>query len=48
MTDRKGRTLSFDDVEHYQRMCAALAETPRLMARVDEALAAGGGRPPGG
>ena len=48
LRDRKGRTLSFEDVEHYRRTCAALAETPRLMARVDEAIAAGGGWPPGG
>ena len=48
LRDRKGRTLSFEDIEHYQRMSAALAETPRLMARIDEAIVAGGGWPPGG
>ena len=48
LRDRKGRTLSYDDIGRYRRMCAALAETPRLMARVDEAIAASGGWPPGG
>lgn len=45
LKDRKGRTLSFDDVAHYRRVCAALAETPRVMARIDEEVAAHGGWP---
>ena len=36
LKDRRRRTLSFDDIEWYRRICAVLAETPRLMARVDE------------
>ena len=45
LKDRKGRLLSFDDVTHYRRICAALAETPRIMARVDQAIDAHGGWP---
>ena len=47
LKDRRRRTLTYDDIAHYQRMCAALAETPRLMARVDGAIAAHGGWPVG-
>ena len=45
LKDRKGRLLSFDDIAHYRRICAALAETPRIMARVDQAIDAHGGWP---
>ena len=45
LKDRKGRPLSFDDIAHYRRICAALAETPRIMARVDQAIDAHGGWP---
>ena len=45
LKDRKGRLLSFDDIAHYRRICAALAETPRIMARVDRAIDARGGWP---
>ena len=45
LKDRKGRALSFDDIARYRRLCAALAETPRLMARIDEAIGAHGGWP---
>ena len=47
LKDRKGRPLDYGDIERYQRICAALAETPRLMARIDEAIAARGGWPIG-
>lgn len=47
LKDRKGRTLSFDDIQWYQRVCAVLAETPRVMERIDEVIAAGGGWPLG-
>ncbi len=36
LKDRRGRTLSFDDISHYQKIVAALRETMRLMA--DERL----------
>ena len=45
LKDRKGQTLSFDEIEHYQRICAALAETPTLMSRIDEVIGAHGGWP---
>ncbi len=45
LQDRKGRALSFDDIAHYRRLCAALAETPRVMARIDRAIEAHGGWP---
>lgn len=35
LKDRQGRALSYDDVRHYQRLLAALAETGRLMADLD-------------
>ena len=38
LKDRKGRTLSFEDVLHYQKMIVALQETMRLMAEIDEAI----------
>ena len=47
LKDRKGRTLSFDDIAWYSRVCAALAETPRVMERIDEAIEAHGGWPLG-
>ena len=45
LKDRKGRTLSYDDIAHYPRVCAALAETPKVMASIDEAIESHGGWP---
>ena len=45
LKDRKGRALTLDDVEHYRHVCAALAETPPLMHRIDQAIEARGGWP---
>ena len=39
LKDRKGRELTFDDLEHYRRIVAALRETIRLMAEIDQAAA---------
>lgn len=36
LKDRKGRSLTFDDIIHYQRIIVALAETVRLMKEVDK------------
>jgi len=47
LKDRKGRLLTYDDMTHYRRIVAVLAETIRLMAGVDEAIAAHGGWPIG-
>ncbi|MCX6909277.1 MAG: N-6 DNA methylase, partial [Verrucomicrobia bacterium] len=35
LKDRKGRKLSYDDVQHYQKIVVALSETMRLMQEVD-------------
>ena len=45
LKDRKGRTLSFEDIRHYQRIVAALAETITLMERIDEVIEEHGGWP---
>jgi hypothetical protein len=45
LKDRKGRTLSFDDLEHYRRVVAALAETISLMSEIDATIEAHGGFP---
>ena len=45
LKDRRGRTLSYEDVTHYRRICAILSETPRIMARIDEAIESHGGWP---
>ena len=45
LKDRKGRTLSKDDIAHYQRIVVAIAETIRLMAEIDEVIEAHGGWP---
>jgi len=38
LKDRRGRTLSFDDLAHYQKIITALKETIRLMAEIDAAI----------
>jgi predicted helicase len=38
LKDRKGRTLSGEDISHYQRVVVALNETIRLMGEIDEAI----------
>ncbi|HEX5961833.1 MAG TPA: type ISP restriction/modification enzyme, partial [Rhodanobacteraceae bacterium] len=45
LKDRKGRLLSFDDIEHYQRVIAALARTLALQAELDAAVTSAGGWP---
>ena len=45
LKDRKGRALSAEEQTHYPRLIAALAETRRLMAAIDTAIAAAGGWP---
>jgi len=35
LKDRKGRTLSYDDMQHYRKIVIAQAETIRLMAEID-------------
>ncbi len=38
LKDRKGRTLSEEDITHYQRIVVALQETIRIMQQIDEAI----------
>lgn len=38
LKDRKGRTLSGEDISHYQRVVVSLHETIRLMAEIDQAI----------
>src|SRR6266567_3502518 len=45
LKDRKGRILSYEDIQHYQRIVAALAETVTLMEKVDEVIEDHGGWP---
>jgi hypothetical protein len=34
LKDRKGRSLSYDDVKNYQRILKILAETDRIMKEI--------------
>ena len=36
LKDRKGRTLGFEDILHYQKIVVALTETDRLMKEIDK------------
>ncbi len=45
LKDRKGRTLSEDDIAHYQKIVLAVAETIRLMKEIDEVIEDHGGWP---
>jgi predicted helicase len=45
LKDRKGRTLSADDIAHYHKIVVALAETIRLMAEIDRVIDQHGGWP---
>ncbi|MDP9262867.1 MAG: hypothetical protein M3O85_00940 [Acidobacteriota bacterium] len=38
LKDRRGRTLTHDDITHYQKVVTALAETIRLMQEIDAAI----------
>lgn len=41
LKDRKGRTLSFDDMKHYQRIIKILSETDRIMQTITMDLSGG-------
>ena len=43
LKDRKGRTLSDEDIAHYQKIVVALSETIQIMAEIDEVIEAHGG-----
>ena len=36
LKDRKGRTLTNEDIEHYQKIIVALVETERIMKEIDK------------
>ncbi|MFO8082606.1 MAG: type ISP restriction/modification enzyme, partial [Armatimonadota bacterium] len=38
LKDRKGRKLTYEDIEHYQRIVVALERTMALMAQIDERI----------
>ncbi|MGV3538166.1 MAG: type ISP restriction/modification enzyme, partial [Rufibacter sp.] len=38
LKDRKGRTLEFDDILHYQRIIVSLHKTAELMEKIDKVL----------
>lgn len=45
LKDRKGRTLTYEDIQHYQKIVVALFETIRLMAEIDKLIDKQGGWP---
>jgi pimeloyl-ACP methyl ester carboxylesterase len=45
LRDRKGRTLSADDIHHYQKIIVAITETIRLVGEIDEVIDKHGGWP---
>lgn len=45
LKDRKGRTLTDEDIAHYHQIVVALSETIRLMAEIDEVINEHGGWP---
>ena len=45
LKDRKGRTLSYEDLTHYQNTVSAIAETIELMASIDLTIEQFGGFP---
>ena len=45
LKDRKGRKLTKDDIEHYQKIVVAISETIRLMAEIDKVIDEHGGWP---
>jgi predicted helicase len=45
LKDRKGRALSFSDIQHYQHIVAALTETITLMEQIDKTIEKYGGWP---
>ncbi len=47
LKDRKGRTLEFDDLEHYAKVVSALLQTIELMQKIDGVIEENGGFPIG-
>ena len=38
LKDRKGRTLKFDDINHYRKIVTVLLETGNIMSKIDEII----------
>ena len=38
LKDRKIRTLSYEDIRHYQKIVVAFSETHRLMVQIDNVI----------
>ncbi len=38
LKDRKGRTLTYDEMTHYQKVVVALKETIQLMEKIDQLI----------
>ncbi len=45
LKDRKGRKLTYGDIQHYQRTVSALAETRQIMAQIDSLISDHGSWP---
>lgn len=45
LKDRRGRTLSQDDIDHYQKVIMAISGTIRLMSEIDKVIDSHGGWP---
>jgi predicted helicase len=45
LKDRKGRTLTDEDIAHYHKIVISLTETIRLMAEIDQVIETHGGWP---
>jgi len=45
LKDRRGRALSDEDIEHYQKIIVAISETIRIMGEIDEVIEEHGGWP---
>ena len=45
LKDRKGRTLTDNDIDHYQKIVVAISETIRVMSEIDDVIESHGGWP---
>ena len=45
LADRKSRILTFDEIQHYRRICGALDKTVKIMEDIDNTIAEHGGWP---
>ena len=45
LKDRKGRELTEEEIEHYQKIVVALNETIRIMSEIDAVIEGHGGWP---